>query len=36
VKDELVKQNEYLRELVKLNAKQERTLREIELQGEPA
>jgi hypothetical protein len=35
-KAELVKQNEYLRELVKLNAKQERTLREIELQGEPA
>jgi hypothetical protein len=33
---ELVKQNEYLRELVKLNAKQERTLREIELQGETA
>jgi hypothetical protein len=31
---ELVKQNEYLRELVRLNAKQERTLREIELQGE--
>lgn len=31
---ELAKQNDYLRELVRLNAKQERTLREIELQGE--
>jgi hypothetical protein len=35
-KAELIKQNEYLRELIKLAAKQERTLREIELQGEAA
>jgi len=34
VKAELVKQNEYLRELVKISHKQERTLKEIELQGE--
>lgn len=35
-REELVKQNEYLRELVRLNAKQERTLQEIQIQGEVA
>lgn len=33
-RDELVKQNEYLRELVRISAKQERTLQEIQIQGE--
>jgi hypothetical protein len=33
-REELVKQNEYLRELVRISAKQERTLQEIQIQGE--
>ncbi|MEP2955517.1 MAG: hypothetical protein ABJN39_09265 [Sulfitobacter sp.] len=36
VRRELSKLNEYIRELVKINNKQERRLREIELQGETA
>lgn len=35
-RDELVKQNEYLRELVRIGARQERTLQEIQIQGEVA
>ena len=33
-REELIKQNEYLRELVRISAKQERTLQEIQIQGE--